>query len=205
LPNPRSISLRISNDNNATESSWTHIFTSFGQFLAHDITEAASETLIATAAPSCPCNATNTACFSIPVIRERNKPADPLNTTCMEFVRSAPTFKALDCKDTSTREQLNFLSSVIDGSMIYGLSSSDSSALRDSAKPYLLKTSAGIKATRPYMPERKSTVCSGTKTHYCFSAGDGRESENLGLTGLHTVFMREHNRVAGELLKVGVA
>jgi peroxidase len=94
---------------------------------------------------------------------------------------------------------------VIDGSMIYGLSSAESSALRDSAKPYLFKTSAGIKATRPYMPKRTSVKCSGTNTHYCFSAGDDRESENLGLTGLHTLFMREHNRVAGELLKVGVA
>ncbi len=34
---------------------------------------------------------------------------------------------------------------------------------------------------------------------YCFSSGDPRVNEQTLLAMLHTLFAREHNRVAGEL------
>ena len=49
-------------------------------------------------------------------------------------------------------------------------------------------------------------VCSTCSAGFhCFRSGDSRTTENLGLAGIHTVFVREHNRVARELSRLHAA
>lgn len=126
LPNPRQISLIFNQDDGKVENFWTHIFTTFGQFLAHDITETASSTRVSTVKPACSCDTKDASCQSIPVTNA----ADVLGTDCMPFVRSSGTFKTLDCSDYSEREQLNLVSATIDASGVYGSSKEANDALR---------------------------------------------------------------------------
>merc|ERR1712029_729541 len=44
-------------------------------------------------------------------------------------------------------------------------------------------------------------VC-GSKRNDCFFAGDFRVNEQLNLIVLHTLFMREHNRIATQLASI---
>ena len=133
-----------------------------------------------------------------------------INQQCINFVRSSPSFPTLDCnmKNNNYREQLNLLSSYLDGSQIYGLNTTRSNWLRKKSNGQL-RTSKGIKGTgRDYLPlnfdgGKLSDQCSLTNPSIlCFVAGESRTSENLGLTAMQTLFMREHNRIAFQLAGV---
>jgi peroxidase len=45
-------------------------------------------------------------------------------------------------------------------------------------------------------------TCNDQGTRKCFFAGEHRTSENLGLVSIQTLFIREHNRIATELIKI---
>jgi len=91
----------------------------------------------------------------------------------------------------------------IDGSQVYGSTAPASVHLR-TFKSGELATSSGLEAGRDYLP-KSDQVCSAAGSEKCFESGDHRTTENLGLSGMHTLFLREHNRLARELAKVNPA
>jgi peroxidase len=117
------------------------------------------------------------------------------------------------------------LSAYIDGSGIYGLNASRAAYLR-TFNGGLLKTCTGLSSSsrllrgqtnetltgRTYLPIDPNNTCSTCKTFStctssstilnCFLAGEYRTSENLGLVSMHTLFNREHNRIANALAKI---
>jgi peroxidase len=93
------------------------------------------------------------------------------------------------------------LTHYIDATNVYGAHESRTRELR-SFIGGKLKTSVGI-SQKPTLPQGQDGSCRNTDSRVqCFSAGDGRVNENNALTGMHTLFMREHNRIAEELQRI---
>ena len=110
------------------------------------------------------------------------------------------------------RQQSNLNTSWIDASMVYGCDSVRARWMRTFSNGKM-KTSAGnflpwntitgefSAAIDPNAPDMAND---GGKTIKTFIAGDIRAAEHPGITGLHTIFVREHNRICDRLVKEGL-
>lgn len=90
------------------------------------------------------------------------------------------------------REQLNQITAWIDGSNVYGSDAERAAALRTLDGSGRLKTSAG--GLLPFNVDGLENA--GGDGAHLFLAGDVRANEQVGLTAMHTLFVREHNRHA---------
>ena len=111
----------------------------------------------------------------------------------------------------SPREQMNLITSWLDASMVYGSDRQRADWLRTFSDGKL-KTSTGHLlpynthngerngAVDPNAPEM-AAIPGNAPTH--FVAGDVRANEQPGLTALHTLFVREHNRYCDILISQG--
>ncbi|WAR10478.1 PXDN-like protein [Mya arenaria] len=109
---------------------------------------------------------------------------------------------------TGNREQLNVLTAFVDGSNIYGSEQTEADDLRvhDGHLRGFLATSDGpIHAELPVSTAagEGEAACNndGDDSFPCRLAGDFRVNEQPGLASMHTLWVREHNRVARELLQ----
>jgi hypothetical protein len=90
------------------------------------------------------------------------------------------------------REQLNEITTWIDASGVYGSDPVRAAALRTADGTGWLRTSAG-----DLLPFNTAGLPNaGGEDPQLFLAGDVRANEQVGLTALHTLFVREHNRLA---------
>lgn len=104
------------------------------------------------------------------------------------------------------REQINDVTAWIDGSQVYGSSLSRSQALRTNGGTGA-KLITSTNNLLPYNTGGLTNQNNGpTPANQLFLAGDIRANENLLLTSLQTVFMREHNRLVDRIttLKPGL-
>ncbi|CAB1335605.1 unnamed protein product, partial [Coregonus sp. 'balchen'] len=131
---------------------------------------------------------------------------------CHSSVHRQPASPAAtaDIKQVLQRQQMNSITSFLDASTVYGHTPYLQSALRD------LSSSDGRLAVnsrfsdwsgRPYLSFVPNTPSpcfqdpgdpQGERVD-CFLAGDSRVNEVLPLVVLHTLWMREHNRIAEAL------
>ncbi len=116
---------------------------------------------------------------------------DPFNTgtETIDFNRS---LSELD--EEGVRQQINQITAFIDGSVVYGSDQERADELR-TFEDGLLKTSDS-----DLLPFNEAGLDNaGGTSDTLFLAGDVRANENVALTSMHTIWVREHNRVATEL------
>ena len=180
-PNPREVSNVVLDQRGRAQDprKLSNMVWAWGQFLDHDITF--------TPNPGKPD-------WNIAVPKgDRHFDKDGTGKALIPFSRSSA---ASGTGVTAPREQVNGISGWVDGSMVYGSSQERADALRtfDGGKlkvgegNLLPHNTMGLENDNPMRrPEEALLV-----------AGDVRANENLGLLSLHTVFMREHNRLVEE-------
>lgn len=92
------------------------------------------------------------------------------------------------------RQQINQITAFIDGSNVYGSDEIRAAALRTFAGGQLKTSEGGL---LPFNAEGLPNA-GGTGSNL-FLAGDVRANENVALTAMHTLWVREHNRLADEI------
>lgn len=184
-PNPREISNLVvaEGQKRPSKQRLSDITWLFGQFLDHEIdltrdTGAAFNIEVSAGDPSLPAGGTI-----------------PLNRS--NFVEGTGTDVG------NPRQQINEISSFIDATNVYGASKERADALR-TFKNGLLRTEYGCDGPLPPynyhgMP---NAALHHNVPHEMYLCGDIRSNENAALTSMHTLWIREHNRLARELAQM---
>jgi peroxidase len=194
LPNARKVAIDVF-ESQLTESKWSSLMTYFGQYVDHDATLTAQAVYADGFRKLCSCNSYDPDCMSIPTPY-----GDFVNNdqTCMSFVRSMASINVFNCF-LAPREQLNIQTSWLDLSQLYGYYPDLANALRGDNGTLKASYENGYE----YLPFASNTSCSNNKfaTEYsrrqrCFLNGDPRTEDNVLITSIQTIFLREHNRIA---------
>lgn len=208
LASPRDISNLLHHSGPAAQmTSLTHMVMQWGQFIDHDLSSTPVQTAQDGSALTCcedeaPRNArvqidfnNRTSCFPIPI-----SPFDPFfrGRTCFSFSRSVQVTNA-NCQQEPV-EQLNQLTAYIDASMVYGNTDEEARELRTFSGGKLLASGAG----GHLLPKNKKETCvlHNPSQDYCFKAGDIRVNEQMALASMHTVWLRQHNRLTDQLAQL---
>ncbi|XP_037780731.1 chorion peroxidase-like [Penaeus monodon] len=210
LPNPRKVSATVHRSLNRPSYKITMMVMQWGQFLDHDITATAQSRGFNHSVPKC-CNERTgkplPEAFRHPDCLPIEIPdSDPFyskwNHTCMEFIRSSPAPRA-NCA-LGPRDQINQVTSYIDASNVYGSDDHEMAQLR-LWEAGMLKYKP-VRFRKPLLPPldhfEEGECRENSRNLHCFQAGDLRVNEQPALTSMHTLWLREHNRLATELADV---
>ena len=191
--NPREISnIIFESDCGPSSTRLSSFVFSWGQFLDHDIS----------------------------VSPEDENESEPILPVPNDIITAPIPFHRSEAyPGTGAREQKNILTAWIDGSNVYGSDITRANYLRTfwegklkvstSANGDLLplntvdnQSGSTIDTNAPFMAGNENQM-TGAPVEV-FVAGDLRANEQTGLTSLHTLFMREHNRICDQLVASGM-
>lgn len=151
--------------------------TFFGQFVDHDLFQT-PETV-------------NQA--SIPV---------PLNDPKFPHLSFLPFFRSVSTNPPERHDvyrPINNAASAVDLSQVYGSTAQRSAVLRSFQDGKLVHSSGDLLPLYSDANAKLAPNAPGSRTNLHFTSGDPRSNEHPVLATLHTVFSREHNRLADEI------
>ncbi|XP_065146252.1 myeloperoxidase-like [Paramisgurnus dabryanus] len=220
LPLVRLVSNRILSTADAdvkSDREFTFMLTIFGQWVDHDLTFTPFSPSIKSFSNGLNCDEScerSEPCFPIQVPKTDSRLSP---SSCIPVFRSSPACGSGNTAymfggSANVREQINSLTAFLDAGQVYGAEDGLAKDLRDLTNDYgLLRVNNQYHDNgREHLPftSVKSNMCATRgKTLNdmsltevpCFIAGDVRVDENIALTSLHALFMREHNRLARAL------
>ncbi|CAL9683470.1 unnamed protein product [Knipowitschia caucasica] len=204
------------------DTEYTHMVTLFGQWTDHDLTFTPSSPSIRSFSNGINCDEScerTEPCIPIAI-----PPGDPRLPTgkdsCIPSFRSASTcgtgFSAYNFGgEPKKREQMNALTAFLDLGQVYGSEEKLALFLRDTENEGgLMRVNTEFRDNgRELLPftglemnmcatRKRITNDTNAKEVPCFMAGDVRVDATIALTSLHTLFLREHNRVARALKRI---
>ena len=203
LPSSRLISVNIHNDVSAPHVRYSLMLMQWAQFVDHDLTHTPVNRGFADSILNCrTCDARSTThpeCLPIEI--PDGDPYFPkINITsgrafCLGFTRSMPGQLTL-----GFREQMNQITSFFDASNVYGSDVCEMKELRLFHGGLL--NSTRLRRGKDLLPQTGENKECKAGSGLCFEAGDARSSEQPVLAAIHTIFMREHNRLADRLAQL---
>ncbi|XP_060628173.2 thyroid peroxidase [Anolis sagrei] len=209
--------IEVSNEAVTEDEQYSDMITVWGQYIDHDLAFTPQSInrppILGEADCSMTCENRNP-CFPIQVFAN-----DTLSVMdCLPFYRSSPACTTGlqgiligNLSILNPRQQINGLTSFIDASTVYGSTTTAENKLRNlTGNEGLLRINVKYfdngREYLPFVNQVPSACVQDPKTDNgerieCFMAGDTRSSEVISLTAVHTLWLREHNRLAKELKK----
>uniref|UniRef100_A0A7N6A9T3 Myeloid-specific peroxidase n=1 Tax=Anabas testudineus TaxID=64144 RepID=A0A7N6A9T3_ANATE len=225
LPLVRQVSNNILSTTDAgvvSDGNFTLLVTFFGQWNDHDLSFTPFSPSIRSFSNGINCDESceqTEPCIPIPI-----PPGDPRlpsrPDSCIPAFRSAPTcgtgYSAYNFGgEPNKREQINSLTAFLDLGQVYGSEEKLALSLRNlSSDGGLMLVNSEFRDNGrellPFHPlqvnmcatRKRVTNDTNAREVPCFIAGDVRVDENIALTSIHTLFVREHNRLARELKRI---
>ncbi|XP_071554291.1 salivary peroxidase/catechol oxidase isoform X4 [Temnothorax nylanderi] len=204
LPSPRLVSAALSTANDQSDASRTLAVMEWSQFIAHDMAHTPVRKMVSTGKPISCCQPDGDTlsprhvhpdCFPISV-SDRDPVYGQHYVRCMNYVRSLPVLRS-ECTFGPV-EQMNQVSHFLDGSTVYGSTMKKSRELRTFEGGRLR---IDVQNNHAYLPRGDAELTSQCGEN-CYNSGDDRVNVHPQLAVIHTVWHREHNRVANTLARL---
>ncbi|XP_014616357.1 PREDICTED: peroxidase-like isoform X1 [Polistes canadensis] len=205
LPSARTISASVVGYNGQSDITKTLAVMQWSQFISHDMIHTPVRRMISSGKPISCCQTDGSAlsprhvhpdCAAI-TVPDRDPVYGTQYVRCMNYVRSLPVLRS-ECT-FGPLEQMNQVTHFLDGSTIYGSVLTKSRELREFQGGRLR---VDVRNGHEFLPSESDAEVTSQCKGSCYDSGDDRVNIYPQLAVIHTIWHREHNRIARKLAEL---